>query len=437
MRTRPSSSSTNIYTYVKAGMVFAATTATYFFARATGVLPSWFNWEKSETTDLTVSELATTQTMGVLSHSIFDDFSEVNLLKSTQVELAIVQPDSEERYPIKELAHYPVRQRLLQKSSVSILNPIPDQVIEMNKPYEYTLDNIFSGDYTLLSATETGQDILPSWLTLQCKLISTHFISGINVQKFAVSNNTVFLINDGIGLQILDVNNISNPILLSTYSTNSQFQDVAVSDSTVFLADYGLGLKILDVSNLSNPSLLSTYSAGTGVASGIAVSGDTVFVANGFGGLQILDISNLENLRLLSNFSNIGYARAVIVSEEIIYVAASAYGLVIMKYHDLSLPRLLYTYPAGIGSMQSVAISGNTLFVLDSIQLLILNVSKPQAPVLLSTYSLGTTQVVTSASTVFVGIEGGLHILDFSNPYKPYLLSGYFMGVLEIRLPVW
>ena len=42
--------------YAKAGMVFAATTATYFFARATGVLPSWFNWEKNENTDLTVSD---------------------------------------------------------------------------------------------------------------------------------------------------------------------------------------------------------------------------------------------------------------------------------------------------------------------------------------------------------------------------------------------
>ena len=33
--------------YAKAFLVFAATTATYFFARATGILPSWFNGGKN------------------------------------------------------------------------------------------------------------------------------------------------------------------------------------------------------------------------------------------------------------------------------------------------------------------------------------------------------------------------------------------------------
>ena len=46
-----------------------------FFARATGVLPSWLNSEKSETTDIAVSKPATIQPMGVAAYAVADDFS--------------------------------------------------------------------------------------------------------------------------------------------------------------------------------------------------------------------------------------------------------------------------------------------------------------------------------------------------------------------------
>ena len=66
-----------------------------------------------------------------------------------------------------------------------------------------------------------------------------------------------------------------------TYQRAVLFYGVAISGNTVFVANYDAGLLILNVSDLSNPQLLSTYPAGGGFATSIAVSDNTVFIANG------------------------------------------------------------------------------------------------------------------------------------------------------------
>jgi hypothetical protein len=108
--------------YTKAGLIFAATTATYFFARATGVLPSWFNWEKTENTDLIASD-------------------EINspILESTHFVADTLYTDE---FLLSESVRTTQR-HLLQQASVSVVNPIPDQVIEVNQQYTYPLNNVF------------------------------------------------------------------------------------------------------------------------------------------------------------------------------------------------------------------------------------------------------------------------------------------------------
>ena len=265
--------------YAKAGMVFAATTVTYFFARATGVLPSWLNLngEKSETTDMTVSEPSITQTMELMTRSVSADFSfsdlsvtdfeEVDLAPSTsQAELAIEQADTEEPYQVNtEPAPHPVRWHLLQQSSVIVANPIPDQVIEVNQQYVYPLDDVFAGDYSLITAVETGKISLSSWLSLQYGLIGSFSTDPFQAYGVVVSGSTLFVANYEVGLSILDVSTPSTPRLLGSYGTyvagnNVQWQFVAVSGSTAFIANYN-ALFILDVSTLSAPQLLGSYGA--------------------------------------------------------------------------------------------------------------------------------------------------------------------------------
>ena len=85
--------------------------------------------------------------------------------------------------------------------------------------------------------------------------------------------------NYDAGLLILNVNDPSNPQLLSVYSAGSGFAyGVAVSNNTVFMANYDAGLLILNVSDPSNPQLLSTYLIESGSTLGVTVSGNTAFM---------------------------------------------------------------------------------------------------------------------------------------------------------------
>ena len=307
--------------YAKAGMVFAATTVTYFFARATGVLPSWLNlnWEESETTDIAVSEPPAIQAMAVVTPAVFDGFPFPDLsvtnfekvdLTSSRAEWVIERTDTEAQSLMNtEIKHPPVQRHLLQQSMVSVVNPIPDQVIEVSQQYLYPLDDVFAGDYSLLDAVETGQNSLPTWLSLQYTLLSTYPAGVGQAGGVAVSGNTVFVANGFGGLQILDVSTPNNPILLSNFYSGwpAAAQAVVVNGDIVFMASGYAGLQILDVSNKLAPHLLCDYPVfiNTIVSpyiSGVVTSGNTVFIINNDVGVLILDVSDLRHPILLSTF---------------------------------------------------------------------------------------------------------------------------------------
>ncbi len=161
---------------------------------------------------------------------------------------------------------------------LTVVRPIPNQVVNINLPYSYSLNGVFSGNYALLGATTTGASRLPDWLSLQYTLLGSYPVASSAV---AVSGSTVFVADWSARLLILDVSTPSTPRLLGSYHTSSSNANgVAVSGSTVFVADGFAGLLILNVSTPSNITLLGSYPAGWGAALGVAVSGSTVFVAN-------------------------------------------------------------------------------------------------------------------------------------------------------------
>ncbi len=450
MRQTQSESQSSWSHYAKAAAVFALTTATYLLARTTGWLPGWFSSEKSledsdKSSALTTLSAESSVTISTLEKRGRGDFKQsvssalADLQTTELTDITITEEDSDQ----PQISS--IRRRLLQQqtqqSSVMVVNPIPDQVIEIGQPYSYSLDNIFSGNYTLLGAVETGKTSLPNWLNLQCKLISSY---QSNVAGFAISGSVLFAADSSARLQIINVSNMSNPLLLSTYpggSTSVGGIGIAISGTVLFLGSYLKGLQIIDVSNLTNPRLLSTYPAGTGggYAQGIAISDDTVFVADGSAGLQIIDVSNLTNPRLLSTYpAGAGYANGVAVSSKTVFLADNS-GLQIIDVSNLTNPRLLGTYPAGSGYTNGIAVSGTMVFVADVYGgLQIIDVSNLMNPRLLSTYPAGAGRaygVAVSGETVFVADDmGGLQIIDVSNLTNPRLLNTYLGSIFDVAV---
>ena len=382
--------------YAKAAAVFTLTTATYLIARTTGWLPKWFSGDKSTIPSIPEEERDTSQT------------------------------------------HFTQRHWLQQSSQVTVINPIPDQTIQIGQPYSYSLDTVFSGDYTILDAVETGKTSLPGWLSLQYTLVSSYPTAG-EPRRVAVSGSTVYVVN-GVELLIVDVSRPSTPNLLGKYiPTSSETNGVAVSGSTVFLVSGDL--LILDVSTPNASRLLSSYSP-TSFSSwaGVVVSGNTLYMADWNDGLSIVDVSKPSAARLLGKYStglgyanNISYANDVAISGSTVFVTDENAGLLIVDVSNPSTPRLLNKYSTGSNPAKGVVVSGNTVFVtVQNVGLLIINVSTPNVPRLLCNYSVGSGNawgVAVSGNLVFVADwVTGLLIMDVSRLSAPRLISSYSMN---------
>jgi hypothetical protein len=375
------------------------------------------------------------------------------------------------------------QRRLLQQpgSQITVQNP-PNQSISVGHSYSYFLNEVFSGDYTVLSVTQTNQSSLPDWLNFQYQLIGSYPNGLGTTWGVEVSGNTLFVADRAAGLLILDVSIPRTPRLLGNYSVHSgrgalnvavsggrafvttdpgllildisvpsapqllgnytapssgTVYDLAVSGNTVFLADEAGGILILDVSIPAMPQLLGNYTAGSGLAGSVAVSGNTLFVADEPGGLLILDVSIPKTPRLLGNYSaGIGHSDGLAVSGNTVYVADYTGGLLILDVSVPSMPRLLGSYPAGLGAAYRVEVLGNTAFVANRAGgLLVLDVSTPQMPRLLGSYPSDVYDVAVSGGIIFLAnaVQGVL-VLDLTQGQLWGFLSNAIDGKLSITV---
>ena len=421
--------------YAKAGMVFAVTTATYFFTRASGFLPSWLNWKETEYNQLTVFEEA--------AHSTVEEMQFVS--KNTNFAT----------FEFESSLH---QKQLLQM--VSVVNPIPDQIINVQQSYQLSLNEVFSGDFDLFKAVETGKTSLPDWLSLQFNEVASYPVGGTNLvlsndllflgngnllifnvtnplkldllatyypsgggnaEGIVVLNNIAFLAAGGGGLQILNMSVPTNPHLISTYIGNSSYPayGVTVSGNTVFVAAEN-GLQIIDVSNITIPRLLSVYpNCLGGGAMGVTVSGNILFVGDG-GCIQILNISDPGYPQLLSTYYTGPYANSVAVLDNIVLIGDGYYDLQILDINNITNPRLIGTYNVGFDGMAyQVAVLGNIAFVANNrVGLQILDITNPTQPTLISIQlpvsGDATYGIAVSESNLFILGYSNLQILDLT-----------------------
>ena len=319
MRQTQSESQSSWSHYAKAAAVFTLTTATYLLARTTGWLPGWFSVGKAE--------------------------------------------ENQDAQSV-QLSH----RHLLQHSSVTIVEPIPDQTIQIGQPYEYPLNHVFSGNYSLLGAIQPGQSSLPAWLKLQYQLIGNflpQFFSSFGIKDVVISNNLAYVVDFGFGLVILDVSVPSHPMLLGTYSNSllrySGCERVALSGSIVFLLarfqsqfESQSSLYIFNATFPDNLELLGYNNMTTPFeAFGLSVIDNIVFVSDSDGYVSIVNVSDLTHPFVMSNFTcpgffSAGFNSAVVAIDHIAFVGSAS--LYILNVTDPRTPQLITTYTSHKGS---------------------------------------------------------------------------------------
>ena len=151
----------------------------------------------------------------------------------------------------------------------------------------------------------------------------------------------------------LHIVNCTNPanisILYSILNLTVNFYDICLVENYLFLAT-SEGLLIYEIANDYNLTLISEYSEISSLISGVVVENDIVYLAARDYGLIILDISDIENPNLIRSYNTAhGFlpdngCYNIFVENNIIYLTDYDDGLLVFDGTDINNPILIGDY---------------------------------------------------------------------------------------------
>jgi hypothetical protein len=298
--------------------------------------------------------------------------------------------------------------------------------------------------------------------------------SAVDIAKSS-DNNTVALALGSDGVVLIDVEDISNPILLKQiqdFSSNEYVRSVDIFGNGTFLAVGTIGLNtdaklyIYDIGNRTNPVLITSAVADDGVldvtckdnlifaavgnkgfdifefdgrnlsklsqtdtedtAYGLAIDNNTLFVADGTKGLTIFDVSDPENPNEISNEGlKDGTARSVKLFKkgENSYAVVAAYegGIAIYNVTDINNPQLLKQIPI-LGNTWDIAVdNGSIIAVTDYPSLLNFSINWDNLTLdvdaLLKLQNTCRSVVLKNGIPLIANMNAGFTVI---NPFREY-----------------
>ena len=238
----------------------------------------------------------------------------------------------------------------------------------------------------------------------------------------AVSGNNVFLANGTDGLRVYDVSNPTNPINVF-HTNNGQFAfGVTIDDHYAFLGESG-ALGVYDVANPSNPVMLTNAST--------AYSPTFIFITNALAYVaaqnqfQIFSVSNPASPVRLTARTTYG-SLGISASGKYIYVADSQNGLMIYDDSDLLSPLLVSTSKANTHAEDNqVVLSGPYAYLANGPDgLRIYNITNAAAPISVGHTNTGLGEsIAISGNYVFMGQSSSVVVIDVSNPSNPLVIA--------------
>jgi hypothetical protein len=257
-----------------------------------------------------------------------------------------------------------------------------------------------------------------------------------------VIGNTAYVANWSDGLQVIDVSNPHSPEIIGSVATPGMSTGVSVVGDTAFIqargpafGDDGGYLHIVDISNPSSPSIIGTLDTPKepleypGEVCGMTVVGDTAYVADS--ALLIIDVSNPQLPEIIGSVTTPGFARDVMVIDNIAYVADGSGGLQVVDVSNPHLPEIIgsvATPGSADQAAQGVMVIGNTAYIADgSGGLQVVDVSNPHLPEIIGSVATpgSARQVMVVDNTAYVADgAGGLQVIDVKSAfYNPIIGS--------------
>jgi hypothetical protein len=166
--------------------------------------------------------------------------------------------------------------------------------------------------------------------------------------------------------QIIDITDNDIPYLVSSFQTSSWARGMDVHDDFLYLADGHVGLDVVDISNVNNPVLSGTYFNGIGSSDNVSINNSNLCFSRGYPYPELLFIditipdnpillhqTNLSNGFPFEDFSNpvmiATYTTPapitdVIVANNKAYISIRENGIEIINLENINSPQFFGSY---------------------------------------------------------------------------------------------
>ncbi|SEA12639.1 Uncharacterized conserved protein [Desulfuromusa kysingii] len=221
-------------------------------------------------------------------------------------------------------------------------------------------------------------------------------------ESFAAKDNLLFIAQDKMGIEILDISDPATPQPVAVWDHLPSMR-LAILNNYLLSANGASGLNLVDISDLQNPVIVDVIAAVHVLD--VAAQGNHVYVASKDEGLIIYQLMNSGQLQRVGQLqtpfpmNQFDYAVAVQVHGDIAYVANGRSGLLIIDVKKPDKPKILSSM-ALPGSCKDIHIIGSKIFVTSHRGgINVINVEHPKKPILMNNIPLS-------------GLSRGVRVID-------------------------
>lgn len=246
----------------------------------------------------------------------------------------------------------------------------------------------------------------------------------------AVKGNYAYIAGGEAGIIVMDVSKPAAPKWVARYGSDGKIVNLHLESHYLYAADTEKGLIVMDISNAPVLRPVSCCKWHEGI-NDISVEGDNAVLGTISNGLKIVDIS-----RPCRPVQKGGYdpgamtcfSRAI-VRDDIVYSicgCAEHFELNMVDISDPAIPVLLGT--SLLDSPRSFALSGDYVFVGESSNLTVFDVTSPSAPTLATTCNAHgfLNDLSISGDTLYAAADDlGLLIIDIKDAENPMIEGAY------------
>ena len=241
----------------------------------------------------------------------------------------------------------------------------------------------------------------------------------------AVDGNTVFLAATYGGMMVLDITNLFNIEIISTFGPIGHIGKTAYSEGFVYASDYPFGLMVYDVSEPENPTEYSGFRIDDSIHE-IALQGDYAYLAAGEEGLIILNISDPANIEETGRIRFREDVYRIDLEGDYAYPSFRFDGTAVVDVSDPANP-VFCSAQRCEDYISGIDVSQGYLYMVDSYDLYIFDVTDPMqirlCGFLDTTTDLMDVEVRDNYAYIANLLGGAMRVVDISDPHSPVIVA--------------